>query len=105
MSDTRRINASFGFSRSTVANPFPINRDDPGGEITLNLVRSESSVEAISDESFRYSRRFPTSANGNQAIFGIANGRKGDLKRSSHLLFRVKTKVPFGTSTLLSCMP
>ncbi|CAL2238407.1 unnamed protein product [Prunus armeniaca] len=56
-------------------------------------VRSESTVEAIFDESFRYSRRFPTSANGNQAISGLANGRKGDLKRSSRLLSRVQTKM------------
>ncbi|CAL8163008.1 unnamed protein product [Prunus armeniaca] len=72
MSDTWREN--------TVANPVPINRDDSGGEITLHIVRSESSVEAISDESFRYSRQFPTSVNGNQAISGIANGRKGDFR-------------------------
>ncbi|CAL2238201.1 unnamed protein product [Prunus armeniaca] len=38
-------------------------------------------------------RRFPALQTVGRAIFGIANGRKGDLKRSSRLHFRVQTKM------------
>ncbi|CAL2230838.1 unnamed protein product [Prunus armeniaca] len=58
---------------------------------------NESSAEAISDKSFRYSRRFPTRANGNQAISGTTNGRKGDscpddLKHSSRPFSEVELR-------------
>ncbi|CAL8088567.1 unnamed protein product [Prunus armeniaca] len=66
----QRINVPFSFSRCTVANP------------RLVFVGSESSVEAISDESLRHSRRFLTRS----------NGRSGNFQHSKRQARRISTK-------------
>ncbi|CAL8991636.1 unnamed protein product [Prunus brigantina] len=55
----RRINAPFSFPRCTVVIFSPLGF----------CVGQESSVEAISSESFRYQKRFPTCANGKPGHF------------------------------------
>ncbi|CAL2227545.1 unnamed protein product [Prunus armeniaca] len=60
-----------------------VRRGDPEDEITLHFVRSESSVEAISDDSIRYSKQFPTGLTVNQEISGVANGKKSDFRQGN----------------------
>ncbi|CAL8107257.1 unnamed protein product [Prunus armeniaca] len=65
-------------------------------------MRSESSVEAISNDSLRHSRRFLTHSNGRSSDFRHSKQQAGRIPTKAignivRDLYRARFKVPFGT--------